>query len=144
MVFAESTNSMEIQKLNREERTKVFDQKTFERQLTDFNSETAKKPSSEVLLVIGQQPRNDRSKYLMYVTVASSRASSQLVSGLLQVYSRSVCGFELIRFKTVSRSILQKRLFHYKINVKITNKFHPNKPYCSVICSPFHLCKIIA
>ncbi|KAI0228034.1 hypothetical protein LSAT2_021476 [Lamellibrachia satsuma] len=78
IVFAESTNSMEIQKLNREERTKVFDQKTFERQLTHFNSETAKKPSSEVLLVIGQQPRNDRSKYLMYVTVASSKASSQL------------------------------------------------------------------
>ena len=107
-MFAESTNSIEIQKLKREERTKVFDQKTFERQLTQFNSETAKKPSSEVLLVIGQQPGNDRSKYLMYVTVASSRASRQLVSGLLQVYSRSVCSFELIRFKTVSRSVLQK------------------------------------
>ena len=81
VVFAESADNVTIQRLARDEVTKVFDQAKFEKHLTEFNNGRARQPSSEVVLVIGQKPNNDRSRYLMYVKVTGSKAANQLVSG---------------------------------------------------------------
>ena len=105
-MFAESTDIVTIQRLERGKVTKVFDQAKFEKHLTEFNNGLARQPSSEVLLVIGQNPNNDRSKYLIYVKVAGSKASNQLVSGhyITHLRCRCICVFES---------------FHYGINTHI-------------------------
>ena len=56
--------------------------------LKQFINGTAKKPSHDVILVIGQKPVNDLSAYLMYVKLSGGKSASQLltlVSGLSKV-----------------------------------------------------------